>query len=211
MNIKENYDKQMQKVISSAEGRPSLLLHSCCGPCSTSVIERLADDFDLTVFFYNPNIDDEEEYIKRRDNQVKYIEERYGSENTVKFIEGRYNPEIFLEAAAPMAEIKEGGERCRMCFELRLRETASLAAERNFDFFTTTLTVSPMKNASVINKIGIETGDEYGVKYLVSDFKKRDGYRRSIELSREYGLYRQHFCGCRFSVRETEDDPGQEA
>lgn len=203
MNRKENYDLLMQKIISDTEGRPSLLLHSCCGPCSTSVIERLSDDFELTVFFYNPNIDEEQEYIRRRDNQIKYLEERYGDANTVKFIEGRYNPDDFLKAAAPMAELKEGGERCRMCFEMRLRETAALAAERNFDYFTTTLTVSPMKNAEVINGIGIETGKEYGVEYLVSDFKKRAGYQRSIELSKEYGLYRQHFCGCSFSMQDS--------
>lgn len=203
MNKKENYDLLMQKIISDIEGRPRLLLHSCCGPCSTSVIERLAEDFDLTVFFYNPNIDDEEEYIKRRDNQIKYIEERYGSENTVKFIEGRYNSEDFLKAASPMANLKEGGERCRMCFELRLRETAAFAAEKNFDFFSTTLTVSPMKNADIINRTGLEAEAVYGVRYLVSDFKKRAGYQRSIELSKEYGLYRQHFCGCSFSVSDS--------
>lgn len=204
MNRKENYDLMMQRIISEMQGRPKLLLHSCCGPCSTSVVERLVDSFDLSVFFYNPNIDDEEEYIKRRDNQIKYLSVRYKEEGRVKFVEGRYNAEEYLKTAATMAECKEGGERCSFCFEMRLKEAASFAKENGYDFFSTTLTVSPMKNSELINGIGLRLAEEYGVRYLVSDFKKRAGYQRSIELSKEYDLYRQHFCGCRFSRPDVE-------
>lgn len=200
---KVNYDKLMQKIIAGFESRPTILLHSCCGPCSTSVIERLVDDFEVTVFFYNPNIDDRDEYELRKQNQIKYINERYGEEK-VHFIEGKYDVDTFLEFAEPLSDAPEGGARCALCFEFRLRETARLAAEKIFNFFSTTLTVSPMKNASVINQIGLETAEKTGVKFLVSDFKKRGGYQRSIELSKEYDLYRQHFCGCGFSRSENE-------
>lgn len=199
-----NYDKEMQKRIASLEGTPKLLLHSCCGPCSTSVIERLAEDFDITVFFYNPNIDDEEEYIRRKENQIKYINERYGENGQVKFLEGKYDPENFLSFAEGMADMPEGGARCTLCFEMRLREAAAVAIEKKFEFYATTLTVSPMKHPVLINDLGQKIGEEFEIEYLVSDFKKRAGFQRSLELSKEYDLYRQHFCGCSFSMPEIE-------
>lgn len=201
-----NFDKEMQKRIATLEGTPRLLLHSCCGPCSTSVIERLAEDFDITVFFYNPNIDEEDEYIRRRDNQIKYINERYGEDGRVKFIEGKYDPENFLAFAEGMKDAPEGGARCTLCFEMRLREAAAVATEKNFDFFATTLTVSPMKAPVIINNLGMKTGEEFKIEYLVSDFKKRAGFQRSLELSKEYELYRQHFCGCSFSHAENDTE-----
>ncbi len=196
---KINYDKKMQEQVAAMKGRPRLLLHSCCGPCSTAVIERVAEDFDVTVFYYNPNIDDEAEYALRRDNQVSYIRQRYGADGPVKFLEGEYNPQVFLDRTVGYEEEPEGGERCRLCFRLRLEETARQAKALGFDYFATTLTVSPMKNAQVINPLGEETAGKTGVGFLYSDFKKRGGYQRSIELSRKYGLYRQHFCGCSYS------------
>ena len=196
---KINYDKRMQEQVAAMKGRPRLLLHSCCGPCSTAVIERVAEDFDVTVFYYNPNIDDEAEYALRRDNQVSYIRQRYGEEGPVKFLEGEYDPQVFLDRTAGHEEDPEGGERCRLCFRLRLEETARQAQALGFDYFATTLTVSPMKNAQLINPLGEEAAGENGVGFLYSDFKKRGGYQRSIELSREYSLYRQHFCGCSYS------------
>ncbi|MBQ4340798.1 MAG: epoxyqueuosine reductase QueH [Firmicutes bacterium] len=207
MSVKKNYDLIMQKMIKDHEGgRPKVLLHSCCGPCSTACIERLAEDCDVTVFYYNPNIDNEDEYKLRRDEQIRYINERYGPSGKVNYLEGRYDVENFLAFAQSMADLKEGGGRCSLCFELRLRETASEAKEKNFDLFATTLTVSPMKNAEIINEIGIKLEKEYDVRFLVSDFKKRAGFQRSIELSKEYGLYRQHYCGCSFSKAEISDE-----
>ena len=203
MSVKTNYDLLMQNMIKDHEGgRPKILLHSCCGPCSTACIERLAEDCDITVFYYNPNIDDEDEYKLRRDEQIRYINERYGESQNVNFLEGRYDVQSFLDFAEPMADLEEGGGRCVLCFELRLRAAASEAKEKNSDFFATTLTVSPMKNAEVINKLGLQIEDTYGVRFLVSDFKKRAGFQRSIELSNEHGLYRQHYCGCSFSKPE---------
>jgi hypothetical protein len=204
---KINYDKKMLEQIEGMEGRPRLLLHSCCGPCSTAVIERVLEHFDVTVFYYNPNIDDEEEYELRKYNQIKYIRKRYGEEGPVKFLEGEHDPGRFLEGTEGHEEDPEGGERCRLCFALRLSETAHNAKELGFDYFTTTLTVSPMKDPQTINPLGEAIGRAYGVEYLFSDFKKKGGYQRSIELSRKYGLYRQHFCGCRFSKpRDPEND-----
>ena len=209
MNVKLNYDVLMQTMIKEynlCDGkRPKLLLHSCCGPCSTACIERLAEDCDITIFYYNPNIDDEEEYKLRRDEQIRYIKEKYGDGGAVRFMEGKYDVENFLDFAEPLKDHEEGGRRCSVCFELRLRETADIAKKNNFDFFATTLTVSPMKNAQVINKLGLRLEEEYGVRFLVSDFKKRAGYQRSIELSKEYGLYRQHYCGCSFSKPKTDE------
>lgn len=206
MNVKKNYDLIMQKIAAECEGKnPKLLLHSCCGPCSTACIERLAENFDITVFYYNPNIDDKEEYELRRDEQIRYIKEKYGTDGRIGFIEGKYDVENFLKFAEPMGDLKEGGARCSLCFEMRLAETAAAAKKNNFDFFATTLTVSPMKNAEIINRIGLDIQESHGVKFLVSDFKKRAGYQRSIELSKEYGLYRQHYCGCGFSKPEIDE------
>ena len=181
-------------------GSPSLLIHSCCAPCSSYVLEYLSEYFKITVFYYNPNIYPESEYTKRIAEQQKLIRDmefRY----PVSFLAGKYDKEKFYEMAAGMEDLKEGGARCMKCYELRLSEAAGQAVAGGFDYFTTTLSISPMKNAQKLNEIGLRVGEEYGVKYLVSDFKKKNGYKRSIELSKEYGLYRQDYCGCEFSMR----------
>lgn len=209
--VKENFDHQMEQVIAGiSEGkRMKLLLHSCCGPCSTAVTERLEEHFDFTVFFYNPNITEPEEYQKRLKTQIRFLEERYGkieSKCFLGFEEGRYDSQRFESFAKEMAQEPEGGGRCIRCFALRLRETAEKAKSEGYDYFTTTLTVSPMKNAQIINELGKEIGEEVGIPFLPSDFKKRAGYQRSIELSKEFELYRQHFCGCRYSMPENGEE-----
>ena len=176
--------------------RQQTLLHSCCAPCSTACIEKLKDYFDLTIFYYNPNIDTFEEYQKRLSEQIKYCESL-----GIKVIGEEYQKELFLSAVSGKEEEKEGGSRCGICFFLRLKETANKAKQENFEYFATTLTVSPLKNATVINEIGQEIEKKIGVKYLPTDFKKGGGYLRSIELSKENGLYRQNYCGCEFSKR----------
>ena len=196
---KINYDRIMQSIIlknQTANKKPKLLLHSCCAPCSTACIEKLKDYFDLTIFYYNPNIDTFEEYQKRLSEQIKYCESL-----GIKVIGEEYQKELFLSAVSGKEEEKEGGSRCEICFFLRLKETANKAKQENFEYFATTLTVSPLKNATVINEIGQEIEKKIGVKYLPTDFKKGGGYLRSIELSKENGLYRQNYCGCEFSKR----------
>lgn len=178
--------------------KPSLLLHSCCGPCSTAVIERLIDDYHITVYFYNPNIQPQEEYELRLLNQQRFLND-FCAKNKIGFIEGSYEPSLFLNTVKGHENEKEGQKRCELCFRLRLSETAMAACKYGFDLFTTTLTVSPHKNAALINGIGREAANRYSVKWLYSDFKKKDGYLRSIRLSKEYGLYRQNYCGCIFS------------
>jgi predicted adenine nucleotide alpha hydrolase (AANH) superfamily ATPase len=185
-------------------GKPSLLLNSCCGPCSTAVIERLAPDYDITVFFYNPNITDEEEYRKRLENQLKFIR-KFNDDPaipySVKFREGEYEPEKFYEVCEKYAAEPEGGRRCQECFILRLEKTALTASMLNFDMFGTTLTVSPHKSYSAVSSIGRRMAEKYGVGFLDQDFKKKDGFKRSIVLSKKYGLYRQDYCGCEYSKR----------
>ncbi len=205
MNVqKVNYQKELEKLLKQLgeEQRvPSLLIHSCCAPCSSYVLEYLSEYFKITIFYYNPNIYPESEYTKRILEQQKLIRDmkfRY----PVSFLAGKYDKEKFYEMAAGMEDLKEGGARCMKCYELRLTETARQAVAGEFDYFTTTLSISPMKNAQKLNEIGVRVGEEYGVKYLVSDFKKKNGYKRSIELSKEYGLYRQDYCGCEFSMRQ---------
>ncbi len=212
-----NYAKELDKIIDglnapSAE-RKSLLLHSCCAPCSSYVMEYLREYFDLTVFYYNPNITEDGEYQKRVEEQKRLIAEYNrqveegcfeGMHSTaaagpVKIIEGDYEPECFYELARGLEKCQEGGERCFKCYRLRLEKTAALAAERNDDYFTTTLTISPLKNARKLNEIGEELAQKYGVAFLPSDFKKKDGYKRSVELSGQFGLYRQDYCGCVYS------------
>ncbi|MCD8045584.1 MAG: epoxyqueuosine reductase QueH [Clostridiales bacterium] len=205
--MKRNYQKDLDRTIAEIEGQgkvPTLLLHSCCAPCSSYVLEYLSRYFSVTVFYYNPNITDEAEYRHRVSEQRRLIAE-LPAEHPVSFAEGRYEPERFFEAVRGLEQIPEGGARCRKCFELRLSETAKLAAARGADYFTTTLTISPLKNAEVLNEIGEQMAAEGGgAAFLPSDFKKRDGYKRSIELSAQYGLYRQDYCGCIFSKRESE-------
>lgn len=234
----KNYAKELDKIIGrmekaengNAEPLPlnfsknlppgrKLLLHSCCAPCSSYVMEYLREYFDITVFYYNPNITEDEEYRKRVEEQKRLIEEYNrqteeehftGMHSTVKarrieIIEGDYEPDCFYAAAKNLKKCPEGGERCFRCYELRLRKTAELAAEKKFDCFTTTLTISPLKNAGKLNEIGEELEKEYGVFFLPSDFKKKNGYKRSIELSAQFGLYRQDYCGCIYSKREREE------
>ena len=184
------------------EGRtPRLLLHSCCAPCSSYVLEYLSEYFSITVFYYNPNIYPPEEFGKRVEEQERLIRE-LPAKHPVSFLEGPYEPERFYEMAKWLEQIPEGGERCFRCYRLRLLETAQMARAGSFDYFTTTLSISPLKNAQKLNEIGTRLAEEYGVPYLFSDFKKRNGYKRSTELSAEYGLYRQDYCGCVYSLRE---------
>lgn len=201
MVIKVNYQKELEKIINSInneEGIKSLLLHSCCGPCSSYVLEYLANYFKIAILYYNPNIYPEEEYLKRKKEQIHLIEE-LPVKYKVSFMEVKYDPESFFSMARGLEDLKEGGERCHKCYKLRLEETARLAYENGFDYFGTTLSVSPYKNSSVLNDIGRELEKEYHVKYLYSDFKKKNGYKRSIELSKIYNLYRQDYCGCVYS------------
>ena len=182
---KINYDLEMQKIIDgfSADERPSLLLHSCCAPCSTAVIERLIENFTVTVFYFNPNITESEEYNLRLNEQKRYLKETYG--DRVNLIEGRYKAVEFFDVAKGLNKEPEGGKRCEKCFELRLYETAKVAKEGGYRYFCTTLTVSPHKNADIINEIGKAAEVKYGVEFLPSDFKKRGGYQRSCELSQK--------------------------
>ena len=207
MNVqKVNYQKELERILKEleAEGKvPALLIHSCCAPCSSYVLEYLSQYFKITVFYYNPNIYPESEYTKRILEQQKLIRDM-NLKYPVSFLAGRYEKEKFYAMAEGMEDLREGGARCMKCYELRLSETARQAAAGGFDYFTTTLSISPMKNAQKLNEIGVRLGEEYGVEYLVSDFKKKNGYKRSIELSEEYGLYRQDYCGCEFSLRERE-------
>ncbi len=199
--MKQNYQLMLDRTIEALakEGkRPSLLLHACCAPCSSYVLEYLTDHFDLTLFFYNPNIDPEEEYRAREAELVRLVEEM-GLGARVGILRGDYEPWRFLEIARGLEELPEGGSRCFACYRLRLAEAARVAATEGFDFFTTTLSISPYKNAEWLNTIGAEEAERVGVRYLFSDFKKKNGYRRSCELSQKYGLYRQDFCGCIYS------------
>lgn len=199
-----NYQKELDQLIEQLEQNhrvPKLLLHSCCAPCSSYVLEYLSDHFEITVFYYNPNIFPENEYTKRILEQQTLIQEMK-LKHPVSFVAGIYDRERFYEMAEGLEHLREGGERCLKCYELRLRESAGLAKKGGFDYFTTTLSISPLKNADRLNEIGVRLEEEYGVKYLQSDFKKKNGYKRSIELSNEFGLYRQDYCGCEFSMRE---------
>ena len=199
-----NYQKELDKLLDqlTQEKRvPRLLLHSCCAPCSSYVLEYLSNYFEITVFYYNPNIYPETEYTKRILEQQKLIGDME-FKHPVSFVAGEYEKEKFYEMAKGLEDVKEGGSRCMKCYELRLRETAELAKAGEYDYFTTTLSISPLKNAAKLNEIGQRLAQEYGVEYLVSDFKKKNGYKRSTELSKIYGLYRQDYCGCEFSQRQ---------
>jgi hypothetical protein len=199
-----NYQRELDRKIEelTAGGRvPTLLLHCCCAPCSSYVLEYLTEHFRITAFFYNPNISEKAEYDKRAAELKRLINEqphRY----PVAFIEGNYEPERFYEIARGYEDVPEGGERCFRCYRLRLAEAADEAKRGGFDYFTTTLSISPLKNAAKLNEIGGEEAARVGVPYLFSDFKKREGYKRSIVLSQQYGLYRQNYCGCRFSKKK---------
>ena len=198
-----NYQKELDKIIQNLEAErrvPKLLIHSCCAPCSSYVLEYLSQYFEITVLYYNPNIYPESEYTKRIWEQQMLID-KMPAKHKISFIAGPYDKERFYDMAEGLENVKEGGSRCFKCYELRLRETAEIAKAAEFDYFTTTLSISPLKNADKLNEIGQKLADEYGVKYLLSDFKKKNGYKRSTELSKIYGLYRQDYCGCEFSIR----------
>jgi len=189
------------KTVSGVSKKPRLLLHACCAPCSSYVIEYLERYFDITVYFYNPNIAPETEYDFRARELERLLREMPLS-SEVKLVVEEYNSDEFYNISQGREEMPEGGERCKECYRLRLEKTARYAAENKFDFFCTTLSVSPYKNAARLNDIGAQLGEVYGVEYLISDFKKKNGYKRSCELSKEYGLYRQDYCGCEFSRAE---------
>lgn len=238
MQTPRNYQRELEKIIDrleyAAPALPTLLLHSCCAPCSSYCMEYLREYFQITVFYYNPNITEREEYGKRVREEIRLIEafnrqaEEWESAQSgsgdsgkgadarrkaekrkpfkIAVMEGDYEPSRFLDMARGLEDCREGGERCFRCYELRLRETAERAKKLGVDFFTTTLTISPLKNAAKLNEIGERLAGEYGVAWLVSDFKKRGGYQRSIELSKEYDLYRQNYCGCVFSKRAAKEE-----
>ena len=197
----QNYRKEMEQLMASAPEGEHLLLHSCCGPCSSAVLEQLSSHFKVLLLYYNPNIWPRQEYDRRRDEQIqvlKMLPVRFA----VRFEELPYCPEEFLRAVRGLEDAPEGGVRCEACFSLRLARAAQEAAVRGISWFTTTLTVSPHKNADVLNRLGRETEQKYGVRFLASDFKKKEGYKRSLELSAEYGLYRQDYCGCEFGRKQ---------
>ena len=188
--------------LSLAETKPRVLLHACCGPCSTSCIERLAPDYAVTAYYYNPNITDREEYYLRRDTLMQFIRafnEDHKDEFVIGYIEGAYEPQKYIEKAEPLRDEPEGGRRCDVCFAMRLAETARMAAELDMDYFTTTMSVSPHKNYDKIRTLGMSLQQQTGVKFLDVDFKKKNGFGRSVELSKQYGLYRQNFCGCEYA------------
>ena len=182
--------------------KQKILLHSCCAPCSTAVIERLKDEYDIVIFYYNPNIYPEEEYILRKQEEIKYIKHLNDSnvDFSISMLDCDYESEKFYEATVGFENEREGGARCAICFKLRLEKTAQKAKELGFDIFGTTLTVSPHKNAELINSIGLALEKENGVRFLVSNFKKNNGYKRSVELSKENNIYRQNYCGCEFAL-----------
>lgn len=203
-NQKRNYQKELDRLIEqTCDGQvvPRLLLHSCCAPCSSYVIQYLSQYFEVTVYYYNPNIDLPEEYGKRAREQERLVE-RMETSHPVHVVLGAYEPEEFYQIVRGLEDEPEGGKRCTKCFELRLREAAKVAGAGNYDYFTTTLSISPLKDAKRLNEIGERMGKEYQVNYLPSDFKKKDGYKQSVALSQAYGLYRQNYCGCSFSKKQ---------
>ena len=207
---KINYNNEMESIISSLDGRiPNLLLHSCCAPCSSACLEVLTPHFNVTILYYNPNITDALEYDHRLNEEKRFIEtlnrnNGFGNGNdfhNISIIDARYEPAEFFEAIKGYESCPEGGDRCFICYEMRLREAALAAKSHGFDYFTTTLTLSPLKNCDKLNEIGQRLSSELNVEFLPSDFKKKDGYKRSIQLSNDYDLYRQNYCGCIFSKR----------
>ncbi|MBQ0146661.1 MAG: epoxyqueuosine reductase QueH [Lachnospiraceae bacterium] len=200
---KRNLQKELDSIIAAADRRPKLLLHVCCAPCSSYCLEYLNEYFDITVFFANSNIDDSEEYVKRRDEEIRLISQMCPE---VGFAEGRYDPDYFRQLVKGHENDPERGDRCSICFAMRLNEAAEYAAGNGFDYFTTTLSISPLKDEQKLCSIGEKAAERYGTVYLPGDFKKKGGYQRSIELSKKYGLYRQNYCGCSYSKeKETEN------
>lgn len=211
--MERNYQKELDSIIKSIaenKARPRLLLHACCAPCSSYCLEYLSEYFDITVLFYNPNLYPETEYVKRAKEEKRLIETMNSKADNesekIKLEVADFDSNEFYDKVKGLENCKEGGDRCRECFTLRLEKAARYAAENGFDFFTTTLTISPLKNTRLLNEIGEKAGEKFGVKHLPSDFKKKGGYQRSIVLSREYGLYRQNYCGCVFSQRDRQSE-----
>lgn len=202
-----NYQLELEKTINNhvkIGETPTLFLHSCCAPCSSYVLEYLSQYFKITVFYYNPNIYPDDEYYKRVEEQKQFIK-LFPAKNKIDFVEGNFDKDRFYAMAKGLENVREGGERCFGCYELRLREAAQKAKDLGFDYFTTTLSISPLKNAAKLNEIGLKLEKEYGIKYLVSDFKKKNGYKRSVEISNQYNMYRQDYCGCIFSKQERQN------
>lgn len=201
--MKENYNNLFKNEVANFDKKHSILLHSCCAPCSSHVISVLKDYFDITILYYNPNISPIQEYEKRKQEQINFIKQL---DCGIKIMDCDYDNDVYEECIKGLENEKEGGARCLKCFGLRLEKTAKLACINNFDYFCTTLTVSPYKNSQVINNIGKELMNIYNVKWLYSDFKKEEGYKHSIALSKQYNLYRQDYCGCIYSIRNKIDD-----
>lgn len=203
-----NYSKLMEEELAKIKEQnkvPTLLLHSCCAPCSSHVIDTLTPYFDITVLYYNPNIEPYEEYEKRKQEEIRFINE-YPNINKLTILDCDHDNEVFHKIAEGLEDVKEGGARCIKCYYLRLDKTANLAASNNFDYFATTLTVSPLKNSTKLNEIGEKLSTKYNIKYLYSDFKKKEGYKHSIELAKQYNLYRQDYCGCIYSKQQREQE-----
>ena len=200
--MKENYSNKCEQILNEIKEKKRLLLHSCCGPCSSYVITYLTNYFDITVLYYNPNISPYEEYIKRKNEQIKIIELLNSkSKNNIDIMNCDYDNNLYEEKIKGLEMEPERGKRCEICYKLRIEKTANIAKENNYDYFCTTLSVSPYKNANLINKIGEEMEQKYKIKWLYSDFKKKDGYKKSIMLSQKYNLYRQNYCGCIYSKK----------
>ena len=195
-----NYQVILDETLKKLDGKKTLLLHACCAPCSSYVIEYLSNYFDITILYYNPNIDTKEEFDYRLSELLRFVD-NFKTKNKVNVISLGYDSNEYMDEIKGLEGEKEGGKRCLKCFNLRLRKSAIYAKENNFDYFTTTLTISPLKNSKILNEIGKELEKEYDIKYLYSDFKKKEGYKRSIVLSREFDLYRQDYCGCKFSKK----------
>lgn len=197
--MKKNYDNMMMDIINSLTEKKSILLHSCCGPCSSACIDRLKEYFDITVVYYNPNVEPIDEYIHRKNEQVRLLKEW-----DIKYLDCDYDNDLWVDITKYLTNELEGGKRCSVCFGIRLKYTANMAKRLGFDYFGTTLTVSPHKDSQLINKIGGILGTNLGIKYLYSDFKKRDGYKKSCEFAKQYNLYRQDYCGCLYSKERDE-------
>ncbi|MEG0995188.1 MAG: epoxyqueuosine reductase QueH [Bacilli bacterium] len=194
-----NYNLLMEEELQKLSSKKNLLLHACCAPCSTEVLERLMPYFEITILYYNPNITESEEYQKRLEEMINFAKIK-----GIEVIEGEYCPSAFLKLVEPVKDLKEGSKRCYLCYQHRLLYTAKYAHENNFDYFTTTLSISPYKNANWLNEIGSQLSKTFNISYLYADFKKKDGYKHSIKLAKEYDLYRQDYCGCLYSKKENE-------
>ncbi|MDD3414466.1 MAG: epoxyqueuosine reductase QueH [Lachnospiraceae bacterium] len=208
MSQNRNYQKELERILGfleKQEKKQRLLLHACCAPCSSWVLEYLADKFEITLYFYNPNIFPELEYQKRALELQRLVEDMFPKGHSISICVEEYDPDSFYNMAKGLEQLPEGGERCFRCYELRMRKAIIYASTNGFDYFTTTLSISPHKNAEKINEIGEKLSEEFGIKHLTSDFKKKDGYKRSIELSKEYQLYRQNYCGCIYSKLASEE------